>query len=36
MRFRVGFFYVGLGVGLMVVPSWGYSYGSFGEVRVDV
>ena len=24
MGFRVGFFYVGLGVGLMVVPSYGF------------
>ena len=29
MEFRVGFFYVGLGVGLLVVPWYGSCYGSF-------
>ena len=36
MGVRVGFFYVGLPMGLLVVPSSGYSYRSFGEVGVEV
>ena len=36
MRLRLGFFYVGLGVGLLVVPLYGSCYGYFGEVRVEV
>ena len=36
MGFSVGFFYVGLHMGLLVVPSKGYSYRSFGEMRGEV
>ena len=36
MGFRVGFFYVGLGVGLMVGSILGVFLWVFGEVRVEV
>ena len=36
MGLRLGFFYVGLPMGLLVVPSCGSYYGSFGAVRVEV
>ena len=36
MGLRLGFFYVGLGVGLLVVPSCGSCHGSLGEFRVEV
>ena len=36
MGLRVGVFYVGLGVGLLVVPWYGSYYGYFGEFRVEV
>ena len=38
MEFRLGFFYAGLGVGLLgllVVPSCGSWVGSFGGLRVE-
>ena len=33
---EVGFFYVGLHMGLLMVPSCGFYYRYFGEVRVEV
>ena len=36
MVLRLGFFYVGLDVGLLVVLLCGSCYGSFGEFRVEV
>ena len=36
MGLRLGFFYVGLPMGLQVVPLCGSCYGYFGEVRVEV
>ena len=35
MEFRLGFFYAGLGVGLLVVASCGSWVGSFGGLRVE-
>ena len=36
MGFRLGFFYVGLPMGLLVVPSQGSWRGSFSGFRVEV
>ena len=36
MGLRLGVFYVGLPMGLLVVPWYGSCYGSFGEFRVEV
>ena len=36
MELRLGFFYVGLHMGLLVVLLCGSCYGSFGEFRVEV
>ena len=35
VEFRLGFFYAGLGVGLLVVASCGSWVGSFGGLRVE-
>ena len=36
MGLRMGFFYVGLFMGFLVVPWYGYWRDSFGEFRVEV